>query len=104
MSFDIYGNNLRSGHCEVHPNVHEEYPCSQCFMERQREDHRQAENDRQRAEEYDRQQEVAWLRELAHDAENIFGELVGDRDYDIIEWRRKYQMIVQPEKAASNGN
>ena len=33
MSFDIYGNTLRSGHCEVHPHVHEEYPCSVCIME-----------------------------------------------------------------------
>jgi len=30
MSFDIYGNNLKRGHCEVHPNVAEEYPCSLC--------------------------------------------------------------------------
>lgn len=33
MSYDIYGNNLRPGHCEVHPSVHEEYPCSVCMME-----------------------------------------------------------------------
>ena len=33
MSFDIYGNNLRRGHCEVHPHVHEEYPCSVCIAE-----------------------------------------------------------------------
>jgi hypothetical protein len=33
MSFDIYGNNLRRGHCEVHPHVHEEYPCSVCLAE-----------------------------------------------------------------------
>ena len=33
MSFDIYGNNLRRGHCEVHPHVHEEYPCSVCIVE-----------------------------------------------------------------------
>jgi len=30
MSFDIYGNNLQRGHCEVHPNIAEEYPCSLC--------------------------------------------------------------------------
>ena len=30
MSFDIYGNNLKRGHCEVHPQVAEEYPCSLC--------------------------------------------------------------------------
>jgi hypothetical protein len=33
MAYDIYGNNLRRGHCEVHPDVHEEYPCSLCYME-----------------------------------------------------------------------
>jgi cell division protein FtsB len=36
MSFDIYGNNLKRGHCEIHPHVAEEYPCSQCVMESQR--------------------------------------------------------------------
>jgi microsomal dipeptidase-like Zn-dependent dipeptidase len=35
MSFDIYGNNLKRGHCEVHHHVEEEYPCSQCVMESQ---------------------------------------------------------------------
>lgn len=34
MAFDIYGNNLRPGHCEVHPDVHEEYPCSMCTARR----------------------------------------------------------------------
>lgn len=33
MSYDIYGNRLRRGHCEVHPHVHEEYPCSVCMQE-----------------------------------------------------------------------
>ena len=38
MSWDIYGNPLARGHCEVHPHVHEEYPCSVCMAEkRQRE-------------------------------------------------------------------
>lgn len=34
MAWDIYGNPLKRGHCEVHPNVHEEYPCSVCMSER----------------------------------------------------------------------
>jgi len=38
MSYDIYGNNLQAGHCEVHPHVHEEYPCSSCVLEMQRYD------------------------------------------------------------------
>ena len=33
MSYDIYGENLRNGHCEVHPHVHEPYPCSVCLSE-----------------------------------------------------------------------
>jgi hypothetical protein len=33
MSYDIYGEPLRRGHCEVHPHVHEEYPCSVCIQE-----------------------------------------------------------------------
>lgn len=36
MSFDIYGQNLRRGYCEVHPDVHEEYPCSVCIAEKKR--------------------------------------------------------------------
>ena len=36
MSFDIYGNNLARGHCEVHPNVAEEYPCSLCMAQSNR--------------------------------------------------------------------
>ena len=30
MAYDIYGNHLRRGYCEVHPDIHEEYPCSEC--------------------------------------------------------------------------
>jgi len=33
MAYDIYGNHLRRGYCEVHPDIPEEYPCSGC-MER----------------------------------------------------------------------
>ena len=33
MSFDIYGNYLRPGYCEVHPDHREEYPCSRCYAE-----------------------------------------------------------------------
>lgn len=34
MSYDIWGNPLPRGHCEVHPHVHEEYPCSVCMAEK----------------------------------------------------------------------
>ena len=33
MAFDIYGDVLRRGHCEVHPHVHEDYPCGLCLAE-----------------------------------------------------------------------
>ena len=33
MSFDIYGNHLRPGYCEVHPDVHESFPCHYCRNE-----------------------------------------------------------------------
>jgi hypothetical protein len=36
MSYDIYGNPLRRGHCEVHPHIHEEYPCSVCLADARR--------------------------------------------------------------------
>ena len=38
MSWDIYGNPLKRGNCEVHPHVHEEYPCSVCLSERRQRD------------------------------------------------------------------
>jgi hypothetical protein len=33
MAWDIYGNTLQHGYCEVHPSVHEGYPCSYCMEE-----------------------------------------------------------------------
>ena len=33
MAYDIYGQKLASGHCEVHPWVGESYPCSLCYAE-----------------------------------------------------------------------
>lgn len=33
MSFDIYGNPLKKGHCEVHPYVAQEYPCDMCITD-----------------------------------------------------------------------
>ena len=34
MAFDIYGNDLRKGYCEVHPHVHQTYPCSVCLSKK----------------------------------------------------------------------
>ena len=44
MPYDIYGNNLRNGFCEVHPYVEQEYPCQICCQEIEREEQRQREN------------------------------------------------------------
>jgi len=33
MAFDIFGNTLKPGYCEVHPSMNEEYPCSLCVSE-----------------------------------------------------------------------
>ena len=44
MPYDIYGNNLRNGFCEVHPYVEQEYPCQICCQEIEREKQRQQEN------------------------------------------------------------
>ncbi|MGL4973379.1 MAG: hypothetical protein ACRC6H_09575 [Culicoidibacterales bacterium] len=35
MPYDIYGNDLRRGHCEVHPYVNQEYPCGICQTQRE---------------------------------------------------------------------
>lgn len=35
MSFDVYGQSLRRGHCEVHPDIHEPWPCYYCLQENQ---------------------------------------------------------------------
>lgn len=45
MAFDIFGNRLRPGYCEVHPDIAEEYPCSLCTENRQQ-DERQSRQDR----------------------------------------------------------
>lgn len=36
MAWDIYGERLEPGHCEVHPYVNVEYPCHVCLEERKR--------------------------------------------------------------------
>lgn len=41
MSYDIYGNDLKEGYCEVHPNVPEYYPCYICCQEIDRENQMQ---------------------------------------------------------------
>lgn len=33
--YDIYGGRLKRGHCEVHPDIPETYPCYICITELQ---------------------------------------------------------------------
>lgn len=35
MAWDIYGQPLRRGHCEVHPHIAEPWPCPLCLSEHQ---------------------------------------------------------------------
>lgn len=39
MAYDIYGDLLERGHCEVHPWVPEEYPCRECQRDEERRQH-----------------------------------------------------------------
>ena len=65
MAYDIYGNNLARGHCEVHPWVGESYPCSLCYAESEpKYDPRQKEYERAEAEHY-AEMERAHYEELA---------------------------------------
>lgn len=49
MAWDIYGNNLRRGYCEVHPHVQQEYPCDICCRERRDSDNQRKEHEQQKA-------------------------------------------------------
>ena len=47
MAWDIYGNNLRRGYCEVHPDVPQEYPCMYCMRDIERDEEQRYEQHRQ---------------------------------------------------------
>jgi len=46
MAWDIFGDHLERGHCEVHPWVHQEYPCQVCYMQKEQHDRDQEEAER----------------------------------------------------------
>lgn len=77
MSWDIYGNPLQRGHCEVHPHVYEEYPCSVCLSER----HQRDEANRNREAQNDMILEVEHLKmqrdELLSVLDAVVGEIIG---------------------------
>lgn len=64
MSFDIYGERLARGHCEVHPWVHSEYPCPVC-LEQSAKRLREKEEERR----YHREMEKAYYAQMAGDIE-----------------------------------
>ena len=39
MAWDIYGNPLKAGHCEVHPEVPIPWPCHLCLAENAQYEH-----------------------------------------------------------------
>lgn len=65
MAYDIYGNNLASGHCEVHPWVGESYPCSLCYAENANRNQKQPDYDTRAEAEYYAEMERAHYEELA---------------------------------------
>lgn len=73
MSYDIYGNNLKRGHCEVHPQVAEEYPCSLCYeQDKSRNRNKQQYND------IDRQQEKEYYEAMEREH---FGEFAKKNNF-----------------------
>ena len=65
MAYDIYGQNLASGHCEVHPWVGESYPCSLCYAENASRNQKQYDYDTRAEAEYYAEMERAHYEELA---------------------------------------
>jgi len=59
MSYDIYGQSLRRGHCEVHPDIHQEYPCVMCLA-RERED----QENREERDHYEQEMYEQYCRDM----------------------------------------
>lgn len=65
MAWDIHGNRLERGHCEVHPWIHQEYPCGLCCRERDDHERQRAEQDRYYREQEDAYYASMWAAEAA---------------------------------------
>jgi hypothetical protein len=61
MAWDIHGNHLRAGYCEVHPDVPESYPCGYCRdeMDRAEMDRDQQQAEQQAYDQYQAEQATA---------------------------------------------
>jgi hypothetical protein len=78
MAYDIYGNRLLPGHCEVHPHVHETYPCSICYSEMNADKARQ----QQEQEPQERMYTRAEVIKLVEDKVQEYGaDAQGDIEY-----------------------
>ena len=68
MAYDIYGNHLRPGHCEVHPDTRGDYPCSCCIEESHRHELERAEIDAYEAdlrEQWEEEMRNRWIEAVA---------------------------------------
>ena len=78
MPYDIYGQPLRAGHCEVHPDHRGEYPCERCL-----EDYYEYESGRLQQEEYERYSEEEYYTSLFEDGDLGAGLYIGLMDIGI---------------------
>ena len=68
MPYDIWGQPLARGHCEVHPHVCEEYPCSACYSEERDYRQEQAAYEKSLQDHYEHAMEEEYQAYLASDA------------------------------------
>jgi len=94
MSYDIYGNNLKRGHCEVHPQVAEEYPCSLCYQQdesRNRDKQQYNDMGRQQEKEYYEGMEREHYGELAKKNNFLYPLLCVVADF-LTKWLKKLKI------------
>lgn len=102
MAYDIYGNHLQRGHCEVHPHVQEEYPCYVCREQDVERRYWQEEQQRLEAEQareyYEAMNERLTAERDAALAEGVvLREALGLVDSDLLEWHTRYALVgLQP--------
>ncbi len=85
MPYDIYGNPLKRGYCEVHPNIGEEYPCSLCLAEIELQ---QRKNEHQKAMEREHQKamELAQSNEAEKQTLQELKQIVSEIENAIERW------------------
>ena len=87
MSFDIYGNPLQRGHCEVHPHVHEEYPCSVCMAET-----------RQKVDYYNKQESAYIMSNLEQRIKVLEEECGRLKEDNAFLHKRRGQLVIERDK------